>query len=173
MVCSSVASHELDGIEGRVIQAAVGDGHLGIEILVETGQLEHVIQRRHHVRAGERLAVVEGDVVAERDLHLAAVVGKAVRIGQLGLGLIIVVDLKQPLVDQIQQAHHVAMVQFQRAKGEVIVRHDGDGEGRGTRARPAAGRTSSAQASSSAAKREMRMNKAPYDSVGSGVSTGK
>ena len=40
-------------------------------------------------------------------------------------------------------------------------------------ARPAAGRTSSAQASSSAAKREMRMNKAPYDSVGSGVSTGK
>ena len=74
---------------------------------------------------------MEGDVVAERDLHLAAVVGKAVRIGQLGLGLIIVVDLKQPLVDQIQQAHHVAMVQFQRAKGEVIVCHDGDGEGRG------------------------------------------
>ena len=45
------------------------------------------------------------------------------------------------------------MVQLQRAKGEVIVRDDGDGEDVDA-ARLAAGRTSSAQASSSAAKRK-------------------
>ena len=115
---------------------------------------------------------MKGDVLPERDLQFAPVVGKTVRIGQLGLRLGVVVHFKQPFVDQPEQADHVALIQLQRAEGEMIIRDNGDGKRRGNRK---ADSRQKQQHTGQQQRGEMgnAHGKTPYGSVGSMVSTGK
>ena len=118
----------LDGVKRRVVQAAVRQIVLGVEVAVKARQLKHVVERRHDVTRCQRIAVVELDVVAQHHAQAAAVADELIGIGELRLGHVVVVHGEQALVHQIEHADHVALVQLQRAQLQVVGGDDGAGE---------------------------------------------
>ena len=115
----------LEGVEGRIVQSAVSQVEFGIEVAVKARELEHGVQRGDDVGAGELLTVMEGHVVAQHDAQTPSLVGKLVGIGELGLGLVVVVQREKPLIDQIEHADNVSLIELKRAQRDVVCRDDG------------------------------------------------